>query len=86
MHRHPLDPVSGALGVLTVTLGVLIVTRSIRDYDHRGGWWLAIAGVVVAIAIVPWRGEPAPNTAQQPHADEPQTRDPEPVTESTIEI
>jgi hypothetical protein len=72
--------------VLTATLGVLIVTGSIRDYDHRGGWWLAIAGIVVALAIVPWHGERAPTTAEQPHANEPQTRDPEPVTESTTEI
>jgi hypothetical protein len=59
MDRHPLDIVSGALGVLVVTLGVLIVTGSIRDYDDRGGWWFAIAGVVVAMAIVPWRGNRA---------------------------
>ena len=69
--------------MLTVTLGVLIITGSIRDYDHRGGWWLAIAGIVVAIAIVPWRGNRAPTTAEQLHAYPPQSHDPAPVIEST---
>jgi hypothetical protein len=83
VHRHPVDIVSGALGALVVTLGVLIITRSLRDFDHRGGWWFAIAGIVVAIAIVPWRGDRAPAMAEQPHADPPVPRDPEPVTDST---
>jgi hypothetical protein len=69
--------------VLAVALGVLIITGSMRDYHHRGGWWLAIAGIAVAIAIVPWHGNRAPTTAEQRHVHEPQPRDPEPVTEST---
>jgi hypothetical protein len=62
-----------------VALGVLIITRSIRDYDHGGGWWLAVAGIVVAIAIVPWRGTGV-TTAEHAPAHPPH---PEPVTEST---
>jgi hypothetical protein len=64
-----------------VTLGVIIITRSIRDFDDRGGWWLAIAGIVVAIAIVPWHSNRAPTLADRPPAYPPLTR--EPVTERT---
>jgi hypothetical protein len=83
MDRHPIDIVSGTLGVLVVALGVLIITGSLRDFDHRGGWWLAIAGIVVAIAIVPWRGNRGVTTAEQPQAYPPPSPDPEPVSEST---
>jgi uncharacterized membrane protein HdeD (DUF308 family) len=68
-----LDIVSGALGVLAVTLGVLIITGSIRHYENRGGWWLGIAGIVVAIAIVPWRATRSPAAAEEPRTYPPQS-------------
>jgi hypothetical protein len=79
MDRHPIDIVSGTLGVLVVAIGVLIVSGSVRDFDHRGGWWLAIAGIVVAMAIVPWRGNRGLTAAEQPHAPSPQPHESEPA-------
>jgi hypothetical protein len=60
VQRHPIDPVSAALGVLAVALGVLVMARGLGDSDVSGGWWLAAAAIVVALAIVPWRGVRSP--------------------------
>jgi hypothetical protein len=61
VQRHPFDPVSAALGVLTVGLGGLVATRSLGDFDVNGGWWLAAAAVVVGLAIIPWRRRSSPD-------------------------
>lgn len=55
MQRHPVDPVSAALGLLAVAVGVLVAAGELDGFDDRGGWWLAIAAVIVGVAIVPWR-------------------------------
>ena len=54
MQRHPIDPVSGALGVLAGVLGILVATRSFGGFGTAGGWWLAAAAAVVGVALVPW--------------------------------
>jgi hypothetical protein len=64
MQRHPFDPVSAALGVLAVALGILVLTGELGAFDTDGAWWLALAAVVVGLAIIPWRRrteeQPAP--------------------------
>jgi hypothetical protein len=55
MQRHHFDPVSAALGVLVVALGVLVVTGELGAFDTDGGWWFALAAIVLGIAIIPWR-------------------------------
>jgi hypothetical protein len=55
MQRHPVDPVSAALGLLVVAIGVLVAAGALDGFDDRGAWWLAIAAVIVGVAIVPWR-------------------------------
>jgi hypothetical protein len=54
MQRHPIDPASGALGVLAVVLGILVGTRSLGGFDASGGWWLVGVAVVVGVALLPW--------------------------------
>jgi hypothetical protein len=54
MQRHPVDPVSAALGLLAVALGVLVVAGALDDVDTNGGWWLVIAAIVIGVALVPW--------------------------------
>jgi hypothetical protein len=66
MRRHPLDPVSAALGILTVTAGLLVMLGESADIDTSGGWWIAVAAVLVGIAIIPWRLRPS---APRPDAD-----------------
>ena len=55
MQRHPVDPVSAALGLLAVALGVLVAAGALDGFDDHGGWWLVVAAVIVGVAIVPWR-------------------------------
>ena len=69
MQRHPVDPLSGALGLLTVALGVLVASGHLRDFHRSGAWWLLLAAVVIGLAIVPWRGHH--ETPVEDRADEP---------------
>ena len=54
MQRHPFDVVSAAVGVLVVALGIVVMTGEIGAFDADGGWWIALAAVVVGVAIIPW--------------------------------
>jgi hypothetical protein len=56
MQRHSFDPVSAAIGVLAVILGLLVLTGELSGFDSEGGWWIAVAAVIVGLAIIPWRG------------------------------
>jgi hypothetical protein len=66
MQRHPTDPVSAALGLLAVALGVLVAAGALDGFDDHGGWWLAIAAVIVGVAIVPWRWRAAQDGSSAP--------------------
>ena len=56
MQRHQFDPISAVLGVLAVVLGLLVLTGELAAFDSDGVWWIAVAGVIVGLAIIPWRG------------------------------
>ena len=75
MQRHRFDPVSAVLGVLAVALGVLVLTGELDAFDTEGGWWLALAAVVIGLAIIPWRrdaGEqPLDASTDEPLDEEP---------------
>ena len=55
MERHRFDPVSAALGIAAVTFGVVVMAGEAADVDTGGGWWIAVAAVLVGLAIIPWR-------------------------------
>ena len=59
MDRHPFDPISAALGVVTIVVGVLVMTDAIDLVDGDGGWWFAVAALVVGLGLIPWRPQPA---------------------------
>jgi hypothetical protein len=54
MQRHAFDPVSAALGVIAITLGLLVTSGSIERVDRDGGWWLAFGMLVIGLGLVPW--------------------------------
>ena len=68
MPRHPFDVVSAALGILTVAAGLFVTLGEAGDLDARGSWWFAAAGVLVGLAIIPWRRR-AGSTADVPAAE-----------------
>jgi hypothetical protein len=75
MRRHPLDPVSAALGILTVTVGLLVMFGESVGIDTSGGWWIAVAAVLVGIAIIPWRLRPGTPDADADGVDDATERD-----------
>jgi len=58
MRRHPIDPVSIALGLIAVGAGVLVTLGEAVDIDADAPWWIAVAGIVIGLAIIPWRRRP----------------------------
>ena len=55
MPRHRFDPLSLALGVLAVGLGVAVMTERLIHADGPGtGWWLAIGALVLGLGVIPW--------------------------------
>ena len=59
MHRHPFDPVSAVLGILTITAGLLVALGGFGDLDSGAPWWLAAAAALAGLAIIPWRRRPS---------------------------
>jgi hypothetical protein len=83
MQRHPVDPVSAAMGLLAVALGVLVVAGALDDVDTNGGWWLVIAAIVIGVALVPWTWRRHATTEVADIADAPVADDPEPPADVT---
>jgi RsiW-degrading membrane proteinase PrsW (M82 family) len=61
--RHPFDPVSAVLGIVTVTVGLLVVAGAGRDLGSGGPWWMAAAAALVGLVIIPWRRRRGPDVA-----------------------
>jgi hypothetical protein len=68
MTRHPFDPVSAVLGVLALAVGIAVMVGGASTFAGGGGWWLAIAALVVGVALVPWRWHRTATEAEGPAA------------------
>ena len=51
---HPIDPLSAVLGVVTITVGILVMTDTWHRIDDDGGWWFAVGALVVGLGLIPW--------------------------------
>ena len=69
MEHHPVDPVSGALGVIVITMGVLVRTDAIGALDRNGGWWFALVALIVGVGLIPWNRRDVPAAADEPSVD-----------------
>jgi hypothetical protein len=66
MARHPFDPVSAVLGILTILGGLLVVLGEAADVDTTGSWWFTAAAILAGLAIIPWRRRPTSITPAAP--------------------
>ena len=64
MRRHVFDPLSAALGVLAVALGVLVASAQLDELGSDAGAWIIAGVLVVGLGLLPWsrwraRSDPA---------------------------
>ena len=53
MNRHPFEPLSAALGIIAIAIGLAVMTGSIDDIASNGGAWLAVAALVLGLGLIP---------------------------------
>ena len=68
MRRHPVDPLSAALGIVAVVLGVLVATDQLDELGSDTGAWITAAVLLVGLGLLPgsrrrMRSAPADDTA-----------------------
>ena len=54
MRRHPIDPISCALGLIVTALGVLVAVGQVEPFEQATAWWIAVAATLVGLALIPW--------------------------------
>lgn len=54
MRRHPVDPLSAALGIVAVVLGLLVATDRLDELGSDTGAWITAAVLVVGLGLLPW--------------------------------
>jgi hypothetical protein len=64
MRRHVFDPLSAALGILAVALGVLVASAQLDELGADTGAWIIAGALLVGLAVFPWsRLRPRRDTA-----------------------
>lgn len=53
MNRHPFEPLSAALGIIAMAIGLAVITGSIDNISSNGGAWLAVAALVLGLGLIP---------------------------------
>lgn len=54
MRRHPVEPLSAALGIIAVVLGVLVATARLDELGYATGGWITAAVLLVGLGLLPW--------------------------------
>ena len=53
MNRHPFEPLSAALGIIAIAIGLAVMTGSTDDIASNGGAWLAVPALVLGLGLIP---------------------------------
>jgi hypothetical protein len=53
MNRHPFEPLSAALGIIAIAIGLAVMTGSIDNISSNGGAWVAAAALVLGLGLIP---------------------------------
>jgi predicted MFS family arabinose efflux permease len=54
VRRHTFDPLSAALGILAVAIGVLVAAAEFDELGSDAGGWVIAGVLLVGLALVPW--------------------------------
>ena len=54
MQRHRFDPLSAALGILAIAIGVLVATAQFDELGSDAGAWVVAGILLVGLGFVPW--------------------------------
>ena len=54
MRRHVFDPLSAALGILAVALGVLVASAQLDELGSNAAAWIITGVLVVGLGLLPW--------------------------------
>jgi hypothetical protein len=54
MRRHVIDPLSAALGILAVALGILVASGELDELGSDTAAWIIAGALIVGLGLVPW--------------------------------
>ena len=54
MRRHTFDPLSAALGILAIAVGVLVASAEFDEVGSDAAGWVIAGVLLVGLALVPW--------------------------------
>jgi hypothetical protein len=60
MHRHTIDPLSAALGVVAAATGLLTAAGRADSIADNPTWGLAVVAILIGVALIPWTRRSAP--------------------------
>jgi hypothetical protein len=69
--RHPFDPLSAVLGVITVVAGLFVSVGAAIDLDVNWAWLITAAAILIGLAIIPWQRSASPSSAPEESAAAP---------------
>jgi hypothetical protein len=74
MRRHTFDPLSAALGIIAVVLGVLVASGRLDELGSATGAWVTGGVLLAGLGVLPWsrrRDRRAPTDGGDPPAADP---------------
>jgi hypothetical protein len=67
MDRHRFDPLSAALGVISLGAAAVVAGNAVlTTATYRAGWWVAVGALVLGLGLIPWPSRRSPSPAAPP--------------------